>query len=153
MSESEYSVEAFYTHATDQKGHTVSMRVQFPPGMANDIHALAASSDYPQYRSVNDYVRDACVHRWQWLSSWEGKNTEAMLRKFRMWLSLEETERKLSWVKDGDKLVGNFSELALNSRKSDEEMAVLRQDILAALEGDLPQSCRDKLYELLDRYF
>lgn len=58
-----YSREKFYTVSTNKKGFTSSIRVNVPPDVLSSIGALVASKDIPDYRTLQDFLRDALVHR------------------------------------------------------------------------------------------
>lgn len=67
MANDGYAVEKFYTDSRDNKGHASSVRVQLPPGFANQLAELIASKRIPEYRTISDVFRDAVVHRLTWL--------------------------------------------------------------------------------------
>lgn len=62
-----YSPEKFYTRSTDARGHTETMWLRLPPSLARVIAEVVQSRKIPQYRTAQDLVRDAIVHRLHYL--------------------------------------------------------------------------------------
>lgn len=60
-----YRPDRFYTKSTDQRGHGEKIQVRVPQGIDSQVHA--AVRDIPEYRSLQDFVRDALVHRLEWV--------------------------------------------------------------------------------------
>lgn len=60
-----YSEERFYTSSSDVRGHSKMLRVWLPQGI--DAQVYEAVNGIPQYRTVQDFMRDAIVHRLEYL--------------------------------------------------------------------------------------
>lgn len=58
-----YDPTSKYVHSTDAKGHYESISVKLTPSMQAIMAELVASADNPGYRTPQDLVRDAIVHR------------------------------------------------------------------------------------------
>jgi hypothetical protein len=58
-----YSRDQFYVTATDNRGHSLKVRLSVPPPVKGQIAALIASKAIPMYRTEEDFHRDALVHR------------------------------------------------------------------------------------------
>lgn len=58
-----YDPHHFYTHSQDKKGHSFHLRVNFPKPLAGAIGALIQTGIIPQYRTIEDFARDAIYHR------------------------------------------------------------------------------------------
>lgn len=65
VSERGYRPDRFYTKSTNSDGHGERMNVRIPQGLDSQIHA--AVGEIPEYRSVQDFFRDAAVHRLEFL--------------------------------------------------------------------------------------
>jgi hypothetical protein len=63
-----YNVGQFYTDSSDHRGHNVSTKVTLPPEVSGQISEVVQSGQVPQYRTANDLIRDAIVHRLHWLN-------------------------------------------------------------------------------------
>lgn len=60
-----YSEDRFYTKATNDHNHSKVVRLTVPQGIDAQIHG--AVNTIPEYRNVHDLVRDAIVHRLEYL--------------------------------------------------------------------------------------
>ena len=63
-----YREDRIYTRSTDAAGHQKHLRVNVPPSIAGQLASLAADGQIPAYRTSQDVVRDAIVHRLHWLA-------------------------------------------------------------------------------------
>lgn len=57
-----YDQDRIYAHSTDGKGHYERIRVKLTPSMEAELARLVASQALP-YRTIEDVIRDALVHR------------------------------------------------------------------------------------------
>jgi len=64
--ENEYDVDKVWTSSQDQHGHSVQNRVNYPKSWAGQVAELVHSREWPEYRSPQDFVRDAIYHRLHW---------------------------------------------------------------------------------------
>lgn len=62
-----YRSDRFYTRSSDNQGHDVQMRVRVPKGLDSQIHAAVA--EVPEYRTPHDFIRDAILHRLEWIQT------------------------------------------------------------------------------------
>lgn len=60
-----YSEDRFYTNSSDVRGHSKMLRIWIPQGI--DAQVYGAVNEVPQYRTVQDLVRDAILHRLEYL--------------------------------------------------------------------------------------
>jgi len=61
-----YSPTKFYTRASDSKGHREEIRVKLPPDIYDAIGRIVrpdGKGPIPEYRTMQDFMRDAAVHR------------------------------------------------------------------------------------------
>lgn len=63
-----YSVDRFYTRATNDKDHGEYIRVKLAPEVIAELNRIVASGIVPEYESPQDIIRDAIVHRVRWLN-------------------------------------------------------------------------------------
>jgi hypothetical protein len=73
---SSYSPDRFYVASADKNGHSHWLKMRIPPAISGHISALVASGKIPQYRTVEDFYRDAVLHR---LHSIEEMDDEVLL--------------------------------------------------------------------------
>lgn len=89
QSDGTYSIESFYTAASDAKGHGEVISFKVPPHMKGRIANIVDA--IPQYKNQSDFVRDACWHRERWLTEHLAEcllTEEAMMMR-----ATEETEK------------------------------------------------------------
>lgn len=63
--EAGYSEDRFYTRSTDLRGHGSVLRITMPQGLDSQVYA--AVNEIPEYRSVQDFFRDAALHRLEYI--------------------------------------------------------------------------------------
>lgn len=72
-----YDIDKVYSHSTDGKGHYERMRTKITPTMEAQLSEMVASKQF-DYRTVEDFVRDACVHRLHYLSTQQPRMTDVV---------------------------------------------------------------------------
>lgn len=60
-----YRADRFYNKSTDSNGHGEKITVRVPQGIDSQVHA--AVREIPEYRSLQDFIRDAIVHRLEYI--------------------------------------------------------------------------------------
>jgi len=65
-----YNLEDFYTKSVDARGHKEVTRVAFPPNVLSTLSTIVQSGKIPAYRTVQDIIRDAVLHRIWWLEKY-----------------------------------------------------------------------------------
>lgn len=65
-----YAVNKFYTSSIENKhgNHRTIKNVPIPPGLMGQMSALVQSGRIPAYKTIQDIVRDAIVHRLHYLA-------------------------------------------------------------------------------------
>lgn len=143
---SDYSPDKFYTHATDKKGHCVSIRTAVPPNLSSEIDTLIASRKYPDYKTPQDFVRDAVFHRLQWLNE---NGTIDLTDALNTWEAQIELEREADWHKLGKKIVADVNYVRMNARTEADKLR-FKEIVQKALLADLPETARLELLRLGD---
>lgn len=64
-----YSQNKFYTKATDGRGHSENVQVKLSPNIIGALSSIVQSKGIPEYRTIQDIIRDAVVHRLHYLYS------------------------------------------------------------------------------------
>lgn len=62
-----YSVDKFYVTARNTHDHTERINLRIHPSLIAEIQELIGRGAIPEYRSFQDFVRDACQHRMEYL--------------------------------------------------------------------------------------
>lgn len=60
-----YRIDRFYTRSVDANGHGEKLNLRVPQGI--DSQMYKAVSEVPEYRTLQDLVRDAVMHRLEYL--------------------------------------------------------------------------------------
>lgn len=66
----DYRLDRYYTRTnlTQADGSAHNIQAKLPAGIHGEIEALVQSRRIPQYRTAQDVVRDAVVHRLKWVA-------------------------------------------------------------------------------------
>lgn len=63
----DYNVNDIYTNkATDKQGHSVNLRCNIPTHWGASINEYVQHPDWPEYNSMQAFIRDAIYHRLNW---------------------------------------------------------------------------------------
>ena len=62
-----YAPDQFYTRSTNEKGFSTKMRVNLSPAINAAVMEMVHSKEFSAYHSVSDFIRDAVMHRLQYL--------------------------------------------------------------------------------------
>lgn len=65
--DSEYDIGKFYTRATNQHDHSSNVQLPLPKELKGHLQTIVNQGMFP-YTSVQAIIRDAIVHRLEWLS-------------------------------------------------------------------------------------
>jgi len=68
--DSSYSLDDFYTRSVDSRGHKELTRLVLPPNVLSALTVIVQSGKVPAYRTVQDIIRDAIMHRLWWLEKY-----------------------------------------------------------------------------------
>jgi len=63
-----YDQRKFYTQASDKKGHWHQLNIKLPTTVAGEIAKLVQSGAIDEYTSTQAFVRDAIIHRLEYIS-------------------------------------------------------------------------------------
>lgn len=63
-----YDPNEFYVRSVDKRGHKETVHVPMPPDVYAEVHEMASRSEFPLYRTVQDFMRDAAIHRMHYLA-------------------------------------------------------------------------------------
>jgi hypothetical protein len=147
----EYSLDSFYTRSTNKHDHSAEGKFRMPPHIQAAISQIVDSKQFPQLRSLQDFYRDAAIHRLHYLNQkiGDGKLAKQLSLEMRA-CRVDEMRRE---VEDLKNIVDNHTmslELALQMRDRD---AI--SEALAILEDDLPavrQPYRSMLKQLAVKF-
>lgn len=129
-----YDLDTFYTRSTNKHDHSAECKFRFPPHLQAAVVEIVASKQFPQLRSLQDFWRDAAVHRLHYLNDiiQDGRLDKQLSLEMRA-CRVAEKQKEVEELKDVVDRHTNNLELALSMR--DREAI---SDSLAMLEDDLP---------------
>lgn len=147
-----YSLDEVYSRSTDGRGHSANLgQVKVSPEMAGEIGALVASGVIPEYRTAQDFVRDAVVHR---LAYWAEKQKNGDLqRRVTIEAMMARRDRQKAEI---DNMTGLLekTENTLWAARTAEDWAML-EAIVAEAEGDIElvhEPYKGKLMAIVKKY-
>ncbi len=95
MAQAGYSPDKFYVRATDGKGHSENVQTKISPSLLGELSAIIAAKEIPEYRTVQDFIRDAVLHRAKYVAELLKRGTLAQKVDAEMVLSSIEGSRKM----------------------------------------------------------
>lgn len=146
-----YREDNFYTKSTDNRGHSGSIRVPVPTTLAAEIEALVASRMIPDYRTPQDVLRDAMVHRLHWLS--EALKNGRLKRVVSVHARLAERQRQIQEMQELQELL-NQTEDACSKAVAQRDWRLLAE-ILNDSEDELDllhEPYFTRMKDLIDRF-
>lgn len=98
----EYDPEKFYTRSKDKQGHSSTIRVNIPDYLMANLAGLVQSKLIPAYKTREDFVRDAIVHRFAWVTD-QLANTPLASR-------FEAERQRLAMIEDAAQRIAELEE-------------------------------------------
>lgn len=156
-SDDTYSVEKFYTRATDARGHADRVSIKVPPEMLAECERLIHSGRIPEYQTPQDIFRDAVVHRLRWLADNRSIEISPLGRLLQFRAELEQIKQR---QQSRAGIMASIEHIAHSA--TPEEMGLLEEQIaehLAAVDSedrdailsDLGQSSQSIIRDLVRR--
>jgi hypothetical protein len=145
-----YSEDRFYTKSTNQQNHSKELRVALPQGLDAQVYGVVR--DVPEYRSLQDFFRDAIVHRLEYLQK-RYRISESGRRLLELERLRADSDRRSA---DIDTMTEAVSDLGVKLTKAWEaqDYAVLVEELEegAELLDWLRQPYRGQVERLLDEW-
>lgn len=98
-----YSPDQVYTRSVDGRGHSVNTQTKMSPEIAGEIAALVASGVVPEYRTAQDFHRDAAIHRLKYWADREGAG--GLERRLTIEMIRSKTEQALTEMTELQEMV------------------------------------------------
>jgi hypothetical protein len=150
-----YSLEDFYTKSVDSRGHREMTRVAFPPNVLSTLSTIVQSGKIPAYRTVQDVIRDAVLHRIWWLEKYALKESYGIIdyASLKMMKLQQFIENSLKEGQRMEAIVTN-AEKALEYHKSlrdKEEMIKVLSELRNQIDN-VREPFKDRLKNIIERY-
>lgn len=94
LDDGSYSPDAFYVASTNSHDHSETAQVKMPKHLKRLISQFIQDASIPAYKSANDVIRDALVHRLRYLAT-EYQQSGAMER----WVTQETARQRLETIR------------------------------------------------------
>lgn len=139
-----YDETRMYTGSQDDHGHSAQVRVNFPKNLAAQLQRVIADGRIPEYKSLNDFVRDAIVHRVHKVGKWLDNGD--LLQEVHVGLLLAE-QQQIKQQKVDAQLYLNALRENLTDAKTRGRTEFLKQMVRKAREAadTLPEDFQDEL--------
>ena len=147
-----YNPNGFYTQASDKKGHSAKITVKVPVNVAGEIASAVASGRIGEYKTAQDFLRDAVIHR---LHSIQPLLDDPDLeRKITMWTINNEALRARQQREEYAEMWQAIQEHVthLTNTRQDKKLRTYLNDLLDKTDIAIPEEFRaDYLSELNTR--
>ena len=151
---STYDPNEIVTRSQDEHGHSYAPRATLPKTWGPVIQAIVASEQWPEYKHVNDLIRDALYHRLYWIDQQKNRGNipevrAAIIRaQFLRRLESQMTET-FAWEEFGRKIDEVLQEQYNNANLEGVRDFIedFRKEIL-----DVPEPSREKLEKQLSAW-
>ena len=151
-----YSIDNVYTGgSTDKHGHSFHLRVPIPVHWHAIIMHYVTSPDWPEYRSPQDFARDAIYHRWNWAKEWEKQMGRPVTPELKQLMAMAAGRSRAEQSKMVDEAFVDFldsTEEALRLKYNRQDWSTL-SDMIEELEivaNDFTEKDRVRLLEAAD---
>lgn len=149
---SQYNLDKYYTASTDSKGHYEQIRVKITPNMEAMIADIV--SQVPDYRSREDFVRDAMLHRIMYLQTQIANGVqltdENTLRRELHSSEMERYRNSLAAMNDYIKACHDTIEVMTEAHDWRSLEELLSEMEYRAADGSLPDTQRKTLEDTID---
>jgi hypothetical protein len=148
QTDSGYSPHAFYITSTDEGGRC-TIRVNVPSHIAAEMAALIQSGKLPDYRTKEDIVRDALVHRLEFIQQLIGdaRLERALVAERRQ----ADIDRRQRGMDRADRYVSSL-EAQLRAAHANGDMATVREIIEEHDPAHLDEPYRRRALTALDLF-
>lgn len=152
FNQSQYDVnEVWSGGAADHQGHSVNLRVKVPVEWSGAIAELTASKSWPEYKTPQDFIRDAIHHRLHWAESQSGResipevaNLMAIERVFTSIRRYEALNKQFKAMRD--QMIDAFRDSAV----TDPQVLAAQIEDTTTIAEDFPEPFRSRLLDDLD---
>lgn len=116
----EYDPSQFYIHATDKRGHSLSVRFALPPDQHHHLMKIVHDARYP-YDTPQDFVRDAVVHRLASLAEADDNASVAVT----VFMLANQAAARVAVMEASESLLSSYRDLASRAGTSLERKTLL----------------------------
>lgn len=146
-----YDERKFYTYSEDKKGHSSYVRLWIPKNLAGQIGRVVNSGQIPEYRSSQDFYRDALFHRAHQVGKW--LDDGALKTELDMAMLMAEEQEIAQRRRDFDLLITDMRE-NLEEAWNSGHYELLEARVKNRLDkaGSVPEHFQPEYVKLLKEY-
>lgn len=149
-----YRIDDFYIGSTDGRGHNQNVQVPVPTNVMGHMASMIQMRTFPAYRSMQDFIRDAIVHRLHQLAAMTDRETATTLNEVVSMEVMASHVEKHARDMDTMRSMVSRADQNLSLAAKEEDWITLRK-MLDVYEGgieDLNEPWRGRLEEILETY-
>ena len=137
-----YNPLAFYTQASDKQGHSAKITVKLPVNVAGEVASAVQSGKIPDYKTTQDFLRDAVIHRLHAIQS--QLDDPDLERKITMWTIANEALRKRQEREQYSEMIVAIEEEVthLQTTGQTKKLRLYLNDLLDKAEIAIPEQFR-----------
>lgn len=140
--------------AKDRDGHSTNLRCHVPDPWAAAINELTNSGQWPEYTTVQGFMRDALYHRLRWAAAQKDRAHSTASKNFHLLLAMghqldEKILMRESFVELREK-IEKVCRDGLNDGDFDGTRATLERFRSQIEESEFPETYRRKLFDDLE---
>lgn len=143
-----YDSDIIYSDgAKDHQGHSTNIRCHIPDHWVSIIAAIVNSDQWPEYRTPQDFYRDAIFHRWHWAARQGNRRLDPRVRTLMAIANGEAALNHANTVRTSSQLFVENARATLSSLVADGNHQAVRLTIkeLEASLDDLEEPWRGQL--------
>lgn len=146
--------EIYLGGAKDQQGHSTNIRAKIPDNWAGSIAEVVGSDDWPEYRTMTDFYRDAIYHRMRWASRHRNRQISPRAKTL---IALAQADAAIAYaalIRETNENLVRGAERILANLVSDGNQLALRE-VIKELEVNLDKMSdpyRSELARLIETY-
>jgi hypothetical protein len=138
----------------DSQGHSTNIRAKIPDTWMGSIGEIVNSPDWPEYRSVQDFYRDAIYHRMRWATRQPDRLSSPKVKHL---IALAQSKAALDYanlVRQSNQELVTDAERTLRDLAADGNQLALKQAIKELETGldQMEEPWRSELARLLETY-
>lgn len=143
--------EVWAKGAADEQGHSVNLRIKVPTEWAGAIAELTSAKQWPEYKTPQDFIRDAIHHRLHWAEAQPDRESipevanlmaiESVYTNIRRYEALNKQFKAMR-----DQMVDAFRDSAV----TDPQVLAAQIEDLSDVADRFPEPFRTRLHEDLD---
>ena len=152
--ETGYSPDEIITRSQDEMGHSANLRVHIPKPWRAMIEQIVQSDAWPEYSSVQDFIRDAIYHRLHWTTIAKDRDHIPAVRAMVMQIRRERelnviAQQHMTWRAFSDRIERTLQEMM---QAGDWDLiAAWCEDTLDEID-DVPEPHRTRLADQLESW-